>query len=875
MPNAFNGLGASAPYVPDYLQDEIQFRIDNDLRTIAIPADGVVLGVVGDKNVNHVNFQMPAWYNGFNMSLFQARINFIDASGNANYYTVTDMTVMTPEGTEVTGVPSENDIIYFTWLVDSYATGYVGSVRFNVRLTKHDTSVNPAVLSQAFNTQVNSCQVLEGIQLADEITQEQAEDLLFHLSSELGDIAEGFKRDIEAKAAETIETVPDDYTEISTRINTATRRVNNVRDILGVTADGNLLNMQDSTVRSGGYYASSGDGQVPVWTTLATFSQSNIMPGVKGERIYFRRNGVSEWVALSIAFFDEDFDPISSIGSLGGEEYITIPDNDDIAYFSVPINMTYVDSTVISKSPITEYISQNTANGDSPRLVEIESDISAIETSLEGNTNLITGISRSGGFYETDSSNSASWTSNSDYGESNLIEVEAGDVLYFHRENDSTWPAIHLTYFGSDGSTVLYSETTTEAETQTVASISNLKYVAIPIKLALLDDTYVGREPYSGSNIGNRINKIESMLGLNNRGENLLNMADSTVRSGGYYNPDATGVPTWNTLSSFSQSNLIRCSSNETIYFRRNGVNGWADVPISFFTSSGTPLTYKSATEGAFYETVPNNSAIAYFSVPINMTYVDSTVISKSPITGYVPQNTTGSGSGSGSGIPTQEYNHWAGKTWYAYGTSLTNTSNEGKYAKYLEQLSGMVRVNKGISGGGLVATNANIKAAIMNTTDGKLTADLITLETGANDSGVLLGTIYDTGDDTYCGALNQCIRYLQANTNAQIVVMTSTVARFDGPGSTTLQPIETELNETDHHTKWDQWKAIRDVCMLNSVPCIGLGDASGMGIARMAASNLYNVDQIHHSELGGYNLAQYVWGQLKNIPLWYTSIPT
>lgn len=43
----------------DYFGDPIQFVIDNDLRIISIPRKGVVAGVVGDKNVNRINFQMP------------------------------------------------------------------------------------------------------------------------------------------------------------------------------------------------------------------------------------------------------------------------------------------------------------------------------------------------------------------------------------------------------------------------------------------------------------------------------------------------------------------------------------------------------------------------------------------------------------------------------------------------------------------------------------------------------------------------------------------------------------------------------------------------------------------------------------------------
>ena len=254
MPDLFGNLGDSEPYVPNYLQDEIQFRIDNDLRTIAIPADGVVLGVVGDKNVNHVNFQMPAWYNGFDMSEFQARINFVDPEGNPNYYTVNDMTVYDPEGNEVTGTPGENDTLYFTWLVDSYATQYAGTVQFSVRLFKLDNSDGVSRLVQAFNTQINACNVLSTIQLAEYVTSEQAEDILYHYMNELGDVAEELKADIEAKAAATLETIPDDYTTLSSEVTDLKSDLTEVnRNVFGKTKIhflhyDNFINTQTSPV---------------------------------------------------------------------------------------------------------------------------------------------------------------------------------------------------------------------------------------------------------------------------------------------------------------------------------------------------------------------------------------------------------------------------------------------------------------------------------------------------------------------------------------------------------------------------------------------------------------------------------------------------
>ena len=217
--------------------------------------------------------------------------------------------------------------------------------------------------------------------------------------------------------------------------------------------------------------------------------------------------------------------------------------------------------------------------------------------------------------------------------------------------------------------------------------------------------------------------------------------------------------------------------------------------------------------------------------------------------------------------------NHWKGKKWIAYGTSITNTSDVGKYAKYLEKISGMIRTNRGFSGGGITtASDQTIYNAIVNSdSDGKLDADLITLECYANDGYASLGTIYDiTGNSTFAAALNTCIRYLQSKTKAQIVVLQSPPSRYhyNNPdakynGTETIGP--------DNHTRSDATELMRKICELNNVYFINW---SGLGLYRIKDNNLYVVDQIHHTELGGYIFAKGIWSYLKDIPLFETEIP-
>lgn len=130
----------------DYLHDNIQFVIDENLRIVSVPTNGNVIGVVGDHNVNRVNFKMPRYYNGFDMSTFKVRINYENVIGETNYYTVNDLTI-------------EDDYMLFTWLVANHACVSEGTVTFSVRMFKKDNNT----IIQEFNTTIASGRILPTI----------------------------------------------------------------------------------------------------------------------------------------------------------------------------------------------------------------------------------------------------------------------------------------------------------------------------------------------------------------------------------------------------------------------------------------------------------------------------------------------------------------------------------------------------------------------------------------------------------------------------------------------------------------------------------------------------------------------------------------
>lgn len=139
----------------DKTQQLMVFAIDDKLRTITMPNNGSVFGVSGDIEVNQVEFQMPRYCAGFDMTDFTGRVNYVNPNGDSNYYE-----------SEISGT---DDTVSFIWLMKPDVTRYSGDVKFSVKLYKKQDG---KILKQ-FNTRSAVGRVLEGFDVIDSVTPEE------------------------------------------------------------------------------------------------------------------------------------------------------------------------------------------------------------------------------------------------------------------------------------------------------------------------------------------------------------------------------------------------------------------------------------------------------------------------------------------------------------------------------------------------------------------------------------------------------------------------------------------------------------------------------------------------------------------------------
>lgn len=179
--------------------DELSFLIDEHLRIITVPERGVVLGVEGDKDVNRVRFRMNRYYHGSDLSSFQIRINYQNADGEVNYFTVSEKTV-------------DTDTFSFVWVVAADAVMTKGTVLFVVNCFTTDSS---DVVQKAYHTTLGAASVLEGLEVDVEGNRPQIVDFLSKLKNELtvhaGTVLQ--QMDAYAKSAESSKTAASNYAD--------------------------------------------------------------------------------------------------------------------------------------------------------------------------------------------------------------------------------------------------------------------------------------------------------------------------------------------------------------------------------------------------------------------------------------------------------------------------------------------------------------------------------------------------------------------------------------------------------------------------------------------------------------------------------------
>lgn len=226
------------------------FVIDNDLRTINIPASIKNLGVESDDDVLTVQFQMPGTYCGIDLSKFNIRINYLNAAGEGDYHDVDDAAVQS-DGT-----------IRFSWTIGRHAASVVGNVEFNVCMKKTDSSGN--VLKE-FNTTPASLPILKGLEVSEQVISEY-NDILEQWRAKLfgiGDTEEArllavsqeqqqvistksteVLSNIELKGQETLATIPDTYTEV---YNMAEEAMRTKADAIVLEAEGSVITVSDAS----------------------------------------------------------------------------------------------------------------------------------------------------------------------------------------------------------------------------------------------------------------------------------------------------------------------------------------------------------------------------------------------------------------------------------------------------------------------------------------------------------------------------------------------------------------------------------------------------------------------------------------------------
>lgn len=227
-------------------------------------------------------------------------------------------------------------------------------------------------------------------------------------------------------------------------------------------------------------------------------------------------------------------------------------------------------------------------------------------------------------------------------------------------------------------------------------------------------------------------------------------------------------------------------------------------------------------------------------------------------------------------------YKQWENKKWYAFGTSISDTTfpmpyelggYTGKYPPYLVKLSGLVHYNYALGGSRITnEATADRDTILRRILDTDLTdADLITIDLPVNDFvdspqiGVLENLTPETADDTtFYGAMFLAITHCLENSNAVLVLLSDNTGKIWVTPQGQTHPVDLRPWHKNgiNLTQNDYVDAMKKICSYLGCYFIDAGAMASINYLHPE----YIQDTIHQSEQGGKNYANSIWSILKNI---------
>lgn len=152
------------------IDETVYCTLDEQNREIILPSEYQIIGVESDEKVERLKFQFPKIVgDNIDLSQLSIRINYKNANGEIDQNIAEN-------------ISSDDENIYFDWLLTRKVTKYKGTVNFIVCAIKTN---NDGTITNEWNTTIAGSTVLEGLEPepVTEEEKEQARDLLTQLLS--------------------------------------------------------------------------------------------------------------------------------------------------------------------------------------------------------------------------------------------------------------------------------------------------------------------------------------------------------------------------------------------------------------------------------------------------------------------------------------------------------------------------------------------------------------------------------------------------------------------------------------------------------------------------------------------------------------------